>query len=189
MGTDDGDSVAESVGRSRVTKNPEGLCVDRAYRISDREAPGALSLLLREEGRFLGLSSGINVAGAVRLARELPAPAAPSSTILLRFPAQIPIDEALQSRVARGRRVRSRCFVRFVVIGALAKKPLFPHLPTIRPTLSCRAHGEMAEWPIASDSKSDVPQGTGGSNPSLSANIYQGFQAVYRSPFATKSWQ
>lgn len=66
----DGDSHAEGIGQSRVTRNLEGLIVDEAYRIPDQEAISAIHQLLHEEGFFLGLSSGINVAGAVRYARE-----------------------------------------------------------------------------------------------------------------------
>ena len=68
--TNDGDSFAEGIGQSRVTKNLEGLAVDRAWRIPDQDALTILYQLVREEGLFLGLSSGINVAGAVRLALE-----------------------------------------------------------------------------------------------------------------------
>lgn len=68
--TNDGDSVAEGIGQGRVTKNLEGLHVDRAYRIDDQTALTIVYQLLREEGLFLGLSSGINLAGAVRLARD-----------------------------------------------------------------------------------------------------------------------
>jgi len=68
--TKDGDSFAEGIGQMRVTKNLEGVPVDRAYRIPDQEALTIVYQLLREEGLFLGLSSGINIAGAVRLARE-----------------------------------------------------------------------------------------------------------------------
>ncbi|NQU09442.1 pyridoxal-phosphate dependent enzyme, partial [bacterium] len=68
--TNDGDSVAEGIGQGRVTKNLEGLQVDHAYRIDDQTALTIVQQLLREEGIFLGLSSGINLAGAVRLARE-----------------------------------------------------------------------------------------------------------------------
>ena len=53
-----------------MTKNLEGIIVDRAYRIPDQEALTIVYQLLREEGIFLGLSSGINLAGAVRLAKE-----------------------------------------------------------------------------------------------------------------------
>ena len=65
-----GDSVAEGVGQTRVTKNLEGITVDRAYRIEDQSALTIVYHLLREEGLFLGLSSGINVAGALRYAQE-----------------------------------------------------------------------------------------------------------------------
>ncbi|MDF0665210.1 MAG: cysteine synthase A [Nitrospira sp.] len=66
----DGDSFAEGIGQGRVTKNLEGLAVDAAWRIPDQDALTILYQLLREEGLFLGLSSGINVAGAVRMALE-----------------------------------------------------------------------------------------------------------------------
>jgi len=68
--TDDGDSIAEGIGQGRVTKNLEGIQVDRAYRIDDQTALTIINQLLREEGLFLGLSSGINIGGAVHLARE-----------------------------------------------------------------------------------------------------------------------
>jgi cysteine synthase len=66
----DGDSFAEGIGQCRVTKNLEGVVVDRAYRIADQPALTIVYQLLREEGLFLGLSSGINLAGAVRVALE-----------------------------------------------------------------------------------------------------------------------
>jgi cysteine synthase A len=68
--TNDGDSFAEGIGQSRVTKNLEGIVIDSAYRIADQPALTIVYQLLREEGLFLGLSSGINLAGAVRLAQE-----------------------------------------------------------------------------------------------------------------------
>jgi cysteine synthase A len=68
--TKDGDSFAEGIGQGRVTKNLEGLEVDEAYRIEDQVAFTIIQQLRREEGLFLGLSSGINVAGAVRYARQ-----------------------------------------------------------------------------------------------------------------------
>ncbi|MES2920323.1 MAG: cysteine synthase A [Verrucomicrobiota bacterium] len=66
---DDGDSFAEGIGQGRVTKNLEGFQTDAAYRIDD---PTALTIIhhLLGEGLCLGLSSGINVAGAVRYAKE-----------------------------------------------------------------------------------------------------------------------
>jgi len=66
----DGDSFAEGIGQSRVTANLEGLQVDEACRIPDQEALSIIYRLLHEEGIFLGLSSGVNVAGALRYARE-----------------------------------------------------------------------------------------------------------------------
>jgi len=68
--TNDGDSFAEGIGQGRVTKNIEGLNVDEAYRIEDQVAFSIIQQLRREEGLFLGLSSGINLAGAVRFARQ-----------------------------------------------------------------------------------------------------------------------
>src|SRR5687767_11643753 len=58
-------------GLGRVTKNVEGALVDDAYRIPDDEALEWIFRLVREEGLIVGGSSGINVAGAVRLASEL----------------------------------------------------------------------------------------------------------------------
>jgi cysteine synthase len=68
--TNDGDSFAEGIGQGRVTKNLEGLEIDEAYRIEDQTAFTIIQQLRREEGIFLGLSSGINIAGAVRHARK-----------------------------------------------------------------------------------------------------------------------
>jgi cysteine synthase len=68
--TNDGDSIAEGIGQGRVTRNIEGIKVDRAYRIPDQIGLTIVYQLLREEGLFLGLSSGINVAGALRFAKE-----------------------------------------------------------------------------------------------------------------------
>ena len=69
--TNDGDSVAEGIGQGRITKNLEGVTVDAAYRIPDQDALTIVNQLLREEGLFVGLSSGINLAGALRHARKL----------------------------------------------------------------------------------------------------------------------
>ncbi len=68
--TNDGDSIAEGIGQGRVTANLEGLVADEAYRIEDQKAFTVLQHLRRDEGLFLGLSSGINIAAAARLARE-----------------------------------------------------------------------------------------------------------------------
>ena len=67
----EGSSITEGIGQGRITANLEGVEVDRAYRISDGEALPYLFDLLEHEGLCLGGSSAINVAGAVRLARDL----------------------------------------------------------------------------------------------------------------------
>jgi len=67
----EGNSIVEGIGQSRITRNIEGAPIDDAYRIPDDEALPVVFDLLREEGLCLGGSSGINVAAAVRLARDL----------------------------------------------------------------------------------------------------------------------
>lgn len=67
----EGSSVSEGIGQSRITANLEGLTVDAQYRISDSEGLVWVRRLNAEEGICLGLSSGINVAGAVRMARDI----------------------------------------------------------------------------------------------------------------------
>ena len=67
----EGNSVSEGIGQSRITANLEGLTVDTQFRMPDTEALGYVHDLQQHEGLCLGLSSGINVAGAVRLAREM----------------------------------------------------------------------------------------------------------------------
>jgi cysteine synthase len=67
----EGHSVAEGIGQGRITANLEGAPIDRQYRISDEEGLVQVAALLRDEGLCLGLSSGINVAGAIMLARHL----------------------------------------------------------------------------------------------------------------------
>ena len=66
-----GSSITEGIGQGRITGNLEGLAVDEAYQVPDAEALPVLFDLLGEEGLCLGGSSGINVAGAIRLARDL----------------------------------------------------------------------------------------------------------------------
>jgi cysteine synthase A len=66
----DGDSFAEGIGQMRVTENLKSISIDDAYRITDQAALSIVYQLMREEGIFVGLSSGINVAGALRLAKE-----------------------------------------------------------------------------------------------------------------------
>jgi cysteine synthase len=67
----EGSSITEGIGQVRVTKNIEGAPVDVAYQIPDSEAVPIIFDLLEHEGLCLGGSSGINVAGAIRLAREM----------------------------------------------------------------------------------------------------------------------
>ncbi|OAN57161.1 cysteine synthase A [Sphingomonas sp. TDK1] len=67
----EGSSVAEGIGQGRITGNLEGAPIDTQFRISDDEGMVWVRRLLKEEGLCLGLSSGINVAGAVRLAKAL----------------------------------------------------------------------------------------------------------------------
>ena len=67
----EGSSVAEGIGQGRITANLDGALIDTQYRVSDAEGYEWMGRLLDEEGLCLGLSSGINVAGAVRLARDL----------------------------------------------------------------------------------------------------------------------
>ena len=67
----EGNSISEGIGSSRITANFEGAKVDTAYSIPDTESVPLLHALLIEEGLCLGGSSGVNLAGAIRLAREL----------------------------------------------------------------------------------------------------------------------
>jgi cysteine synthase A len=67
----EGGSITEGIGQGRVTANLEGLKPDVAYQIPDAEALPIVFDLLAEEGLCLGGSSGINVAGAIRLANDL----------------------------------------------------------------------------------------------------------------------
>ena len=67
----EGSSITEGIGQGRITKNVEGTPVDAPYQIPDAEALPIIFDLVKHEGLCLGGSSGINVAGAIRLAREL----------------------------------------------------------------------------------------------------------------------
>ncbi|MFD1613095.1 cysteine synthase A [Sphingomonas tabacisoli] len=67
----EGNSVAEGIGQGRITANLEGAPIDTQFRISDQEGLAQVQALLNEEGLCLGLSSGINVAGAMALARQM----------------------------------------------------------------------------------------------------------------------
>jgi len=67
----EGTSITEGIGQGRITANLEGIEVDKAYRINDDEALHILFRLVEEEGLCLGGSAGVNVAGAIRLAKDL----------------------------------------------------------------------------------------------------------------------
>jgi cysteine synthase A len=76
--TSEGSSITEGIGVARITGNLEGFRPDFAYRIEDAEFLPILFDLVKHEGLSLGGSAGVNIAGAVRLAREL----GPGSTIV-----------------------------------------------------------------------------------------------------------
>jgi cysteine synthase A len=67
----EGTSISEGIGQGRVTANLEGLQVDRAYRVSDAEMLEQIYDLALHEGMVMGGSTGINIVGAIRLARDL----------------------------------------------------------------------------------------------------------------------
>ncbi|MFZ1725056.1 MAG: cysteine synthase A [Albidovulum sp.] len=67
----EGSSITEGIGQGRITANLEGLATDMAYRIPDTEALPVVFDLLAHEGLCLGGSSGINVAAAIRMARDM----------------------------------------------------------------------------------------------------------------------
>jgi cysteine synthase A len=67
----EGSSITEGIGQGRITANLDGLKVDYPYRISDEEMLTEVFALAQQEGLLMGGSTGINVAGAVRLARDL----------------------------------------------------------------------------------------------------------------------
>lgn len=97
----EGSSVSEGIGQSRITGNLDGLTVDAQFRVPDAEGLAWVRRLNEEEGICLGLSSGINVAGAVRLARQL-GPGHIIATILcdsgLRYLSTIYNDEWLAAK-------------------------------------------------------------------------------------------
>ena len=67
----EGSSITEGIGQGRITGNLEGAPVDLAYQISDEEAVRIVFDLVEHEGLLVGGSTGVNIAGAIRLAREL----------------------------------------------------------------------------------------------------------------------
>ena len=69
--TMEGGSIAEGIGQVRITKNLEGFTPDFAYNISDMEALPLVFDMLEHEGLCLGASSGVNIAGAIRMAKDM----------------------------------------------------------------------------------------------------------------------
>ena len=67
----EGTSITEGIGQGRVTKNLEGAIIDDAFRITDEEALPIVFDLLQHEGLFMGGSTGINVGGAIKLAKQM----------------------------------------------------------------------------------------------------------------------
>ena len=67
----EGSSITEGIGQGRITANIEALAVDHAYQIPDSEALKVVYGLVQHEGMCLGGSSGVNIAGAIRMARDL----------------------------------------------------------------------------------------------------------------------
>ena len=67
----EGTSMTEGIGQGRITANLEDVIVDHAYRIDDTEMLHIIYQLIKEEGLCLGGSAGINIAGAIRLAKDL----------------------------------------------------------------------------------------------------------------------
>jgi cysteine synthase A len=67
----EGTSITEGIGQGRVTANLEGLDVDFAYQIPDGEALNIIFDLVQHEGLVMGGSTGVNIAGAIRMAKEM----------------------------------------------------------------------------------------------------------------------
>ncbi|WP_342075668.1 cysteine synthase A [Yoonia sp. SS1-5] len=67
----EGVSISEGIGQARITKNLEGLNPDFTYNISDQEAIPIVFDLLRDEGLCMGGSTGVNIAGAIRMAKDM----------------------------------------------------------------------------------------------------------------------
>ena len=74
----EGSSITEGIGQGRITRNLEGFTPDFSYQVPDDEAVPYVFDLLHEEGLVLGGSSGINIAGAVRMAKDM----GPGNTIV-----------------------------------------------------------------------------------------------------------
>ena len=100
-------SITEGIGQGRVTANLEGAPIDDAYQIPDEEALPIIFDLLEHEGLCMGGSTGINVAGAIRLAKDL-GPGHTIVTILCDYGTRYQ-SQTVQSRIpARERTCRCR---------------------------------------------------------------------------------
>ncbi|MEL6596498.1 MAG: cysteine synthase A [Pseudomonadota bacterium] len=97
----EGGSISEGIGQGRITKNLEGFTPDMSFNIPDSEALPIIFDLLRDEGLVMGGSTGVNIAGAVRMAREM-GPGHTIVTILCdygtRYQSKIFNPEFLQSK-------------------------------------------------------------------------------------------
>ena len=67
----EGSSITEGIGQGRITANLEDAVIDHAFQVPDAEAVSLVFQLMEEEGLCLGASSGVNIAGAKRLAQEM----------------------------------------------------------------------------------------------------------------------
>ncbi|TGN13222.1 cysteine synthase A [Leptospira ilyithenensis] len=97
----EGSSITEGIGQGRITKNMEGMPVDDALRIDDKECLRILNILLKKDGLFMGGSVGINVAAAYQTAKTL-GPGHTIVTILCdggaRYQSKIYNDEFLKTK-------------------------------------------------------------------------------------------
>ena len=126
----EGTSITEGIGQGRVTGNLEGAPIDFAYQVTDEEALPIVFDLAEHEGLLLGGSSGINIAGAMRLAREL-GPGHTIVTILCDGPARA---------ISRSSSTRPSCARRTCRASALRSAGL------ARP---------CAYWPMIAEDRSD----------------------------------
>jgi len=115
----EGNSITEGIGQGRVTANLQGAPIDDAFQIPDEEALPLIFELLEKEGLCLGGSSGINVAGAIRLAKQL-GPGHVIVTILADY------GTRYQSKLFNPEFLRSK---NLPVPGWLASPPLLPRVP------------------------------------------------------------
>ena len=67
----EGNSITEGIGQGRITKNLEDIQIDRSYRVEDTEALPIIFDLMKDEGLYMGGSSGVNICGAIKMAQDL----------------------------------------------------------------------------------------------------------------------